>query len=265
MKIIVTGAAGFIGGAVAEELRQIGYEVVGINSFTEKLPSKNTVKRAKAVLHFGAYGSSSQSLRYPYAFFQTNVAPTASWLNVLQDTGTPFIFASTVKTAPGADGYLTPYGLSKQVCEDYISMYHNLYNLRFIINRMSTVYGPTQIPDPQMGWFRWMVHAAKNNLPIVVNGDGTQSRDVVHVDDITKLIVDQVHNFADYENQAFDIGGGAENCVSINELLTHLNYTNVTYTDRLIGDLQKVSMSNDVTNVRGWKPEIGWKEGIETL
>ena len=76
-------------------------------------------------------------------------------------------------------------------------------------------------------------------------------------------LVDQVENFDLYQGGTYNVGGGASNEVSLNELLVALDYHNIEYVPRLPADLDRVVTDNGpVTNVHGWEPTTHWLEGM---
>ncbi|MBO0654228.1 NAD-dependent epimerase/dehydratase family protein [Streptomyces triculaminicus] len=270
MRVLVTGAAGFIGRHLAGHLQHLGHTVRWIDK-RNGLPTSDLQRLTIAVhdaapdviVHLGASCSTAVSLRDPVADFTDNVVGTFNVCEAARRKRTPVLFVSSVKVQPGADGLIAPLGQSKRTGEDYLRLYHQLYGVPYIINRPSTVYGPGQQGSAEAGWVTWFLRAALEEHPVTVHGDGTQSRDILFVSDFVALLVDQVEHFADYAGQTYDVGGGPDNEVSLNELLAALAHTDVSHDERLPGDLQRVVMDNTkVTAVRGWQPTTSWREGV---
>jgi len=175
------------------------------------------------------------------------------------------------KVHPGADGKTAPLGLSKRVGEDYLRMYGDLYDLPSVILRPSTVYGPGQDGSPEAGWVTWFLRALFNRQQITIHGDGTQSRDILYIDDFTALLVDIVEHHADYQRaEPYDVGGGPANEVSLLDLIKAWEHDTgtqhpVNHDGRLPGDLQRVVTDNTkVTAVRGWAPTVNWLDGVRS-
>lgn len=271
MKILVTGAAGFIGGHLYTQLAERRHTVIPV----DKRHGSSTVDadflhyvmdraRPDVIVHLGASCSTRVSLRDPAADFHDNAVGTFNVAEAARQAGgIPVLFTSSVKVHPGADGKVAPLGLSKRVGEDYLRLYGSLYGLPHVILRPSTVYGPDQDGSPEAGWVTWFLRAYLDQQQITINGDGTQSRDILHVDDFIALLVDQVEHFDAYAGRTYDVGGGPDNEASLLALLALLGHRGYVHGERLPGDLQRVVTDNTaVTAVRGWKPQVPWKDGV---
>jgi len=271
MRILVTGSGGFLGGHLFRVLKARGHEVWGMDKKDGESTSNwsilhHFVKRFQPdlIAHLGANCSTAVSLRDPAVDFQDNVEGTFNVCEVSRHHGNiPILFTSTCKVHPGADGLIAPLGASKRVAEEYLRMYQDTYGIPVVIDRPSTVYGPGQDGTSESGWFTWFIKAALTKHQIELAGDGTQSRDVLYVDDFLTLVVDQIENFGQYAGGTYPVGGGPENEVTLNELLDALAYRNVVHVPRLPGDLQRVVTDNTAaSNVRGWVPAISWRYGL---
>lgn len=275
MNILVTGVSGFIGSHLAERLASRGHAIVLMDkqrgSTTTDLDLLSRMIKANSVnliAHLGASCSTSRSLTDPAADFHDNAIGTFNVAEAARRAGgIPVLFTSTVKVHPGPDGLIAPLGQSKLVGEQYLRLYGDLYNVPSVILRPSTVYGPGQDGSPEAGWVTWFLRAAHERRQITIHGDGTQSRDVLYIDDFTALLVDIVENFPAYQGRTFDVGGGPENEVGLLELLDWLQMaydvpSSVAHDTPLPGDLQRVVTDNtEITAVRGWTPATPWRAG----
>jgi CDP-paratose 2-epimerase len=270
-KILVTGSEGFIGGHLYKRLDNGLDNVIGMDKKSYAPTSSygylnNMIEfnNPDIIVHLGANCSTQISLRDPRMDFIDNVIGTFNVCEIARQYNIPIIFNSTMKVYPGEDGIITPYGLSKKVGEDYIKMYHELYGLEFIINRPSSVYGPGQEGSEDGGWFTWFIKAYVQNKTITLFGDGTQTRDVLYIDDHIDLLVDQIENFDLYKNNDYDFGGGPENVLSLNTLLETLDYSRIIEDKKLPGDVQHFANNNiAIGKVNGWEPKVNWQEGLE--
>ena len=276
MRVLVTGAAGFIGGHLYTELGLHGHTVTAADKSHGRSTSdlgflQRLVDRVSpdVIAHLGASCSTSRSLEDPAADFHDNAIGTFNVAEAARRAGgIPVLFTSTVKVHPGADGKTAPLGQSKLVGEQYLRLYGDLYGLPHVILRPSTMYGPGQNGTSESGWVTWFLRAFWERRQITVHGDGTQSRDILYIDDFTRLLVDIVEHFDAYQGRTYDVGGGPDNEISLLDLLWGLEQSagvkpDVVYDERLPGDLQRVVTDNTaVSRVRGWKPAIHWADGV---
>lgn len=278
MRVLVTGAAGFIGSHLVRALHARGHQVAS----SDKCDGRPTTDLAAfgaavafaepdVIAHLGASCSTAVSLEDPAADFRDNAVGTFNVAEAARRAGgIPVIYTSTVKVYPGADGLVAPLGLSKTVGEEYLTLYGHLYGLPHVILRPSTVYGPGQDGTAESGWVTWFLRAFWERRQITVHGDGTQSRDILYIDDFTQLLVDIVENFDAYQGRTYDVGGGPDNEVSLLDLLHGLETAigvrpDVVHDERLPGDLQRVVTDNtDISGVRGWKPTTPWVDGVRS-
>jgi CDP-paratose 2-epimerase len=272
VNILVTGAAGFIGSHLVRALTERGHTV---SSMDKRSGGPTTIlgylmaiireTQPDVIVHLGASCSTSVSLEDPARDFTDNVIGTFNVAEAARLAGNiPVVFTSSVKVHPGADGLTAPLGLSKAVGEDYLRLYRELYGLPSVILRPSTVYGPGQNGTSEAGWVTWFLRAFHDRKPITIHGDGTQSRDILYINDFTALLIDIVEYFPRYSRaEAYDVGGGPTNEVSLRGLLAFLGHTDVVHDERLPGDLQRVVTDNtDISGASGWTPRVRWKDGV---
>jgi CDP-paratose 2-epimerase len=166
--------------------------------------------------------------------------------------------------------FCSPYGCSKGAADQYVIDYANSYDLPTTVFRMSCIYGPHQHGNEDQGWVAHFVRRAVQRAPITVYGDGRQVRDVLFVDDLVdamRLAVgdERLHG------QAFNIGGGAANTLSLLELLDEITTLTgtaprVTFGEWRTGDQRwYVSDTRRFTDATGWTPRVGVSEGLERL
>jgi nucleoside-diphosphate-sugar epimerase len=252
--VVVTGVAGFIGSHLAEALVDRGHDVVGIDAFTGQVPSAERwanlshllvrpgfelhrldlatadigclLEGATAVFHQAAQPGVRTSFGQGFAgYLHNNVLGTQQLLESCVRAEVPrLVFASSSSVYGHAPSYptteesrtrpLSPYGVTKlaaeQLCQAYAQP--NLSSMTVAILRYFTVYGPRQRPD--MG-FRRFIEAALAGRPIVVYGDGGQTRDFTYVDDVVRANL--LAMTAPVQVEAINIGGGRR--VSLNEAL----------------------------------------------
>lgn len=167
----------------------------------------------------------------------------------------------------------SPYGCSKGAADQYVLDYHRLFGLRTIVFRHSSIYGGRQFPTFDQGWVGWFCGQALlardgHGTPFSVSGTGKQVRDLLHVDDATSLYLLALHAPSIAYGQAFNIGGGMNNSLSIIELLqnyetmldTQVNYFHVP--NRESDQAVFVADTTKADRMLGWKPTVSWRQGL---
>jgi len=221
-KICVTGAAGFIGGHLAEELLRQGHEVAGLDDFSSgkrenaallaRHPSFTLVEgsiadpdaalRAVAgatwVFHLAAIPSVPLSVAEPERTNAVNVGGTLNLLEIARKAGVQRVVLACSCAAygdgpeqPKHEGLvprpMSPYAAQKIACELYAQTYTRAYGLPCVALRFFNVYGPRQDPKSEYAAAipRFTTRLLKGQRPIVF-GDGLQTRDFVHISDVVR-------------------------------------------------------------------------------
>jgi CDP-paratose 2-epimerase len=166
----------------------------------------------------------------------------------------------------------SPYGCSKGAADQYARDYHRIYGLRTVVFRQSCIFGPRQFGLSDQGWLAWFVLAALKGMPIQIDGDGCQVRDVLSVEDLLDAYQLAVERVEECAGEVFNIGGGPERVLAIWQdvapLLERLTgrQPGVRFRPWRPGD-QKVYIS-DTRKVRerlGWQPKVSLAEGMARL
>jgi CDP-paratose 2-epimerase len=136
---------------------------------------------------------------------------------------------------------------------------------------MSCIYGPHQFGTEDQGWVAHFLIQASKGLPITLYGDGRQVRDVLFVDDLVDAFLLAQQRMGTESGQAFNIGGGAANAVSLLELLERIGELlgrppEIRFDAWRPGD-QRFYVSNTArfARVTGWRPKVGVEEGLRRL
>ncbi len=298
MKILVTGGAGFIGSNVAMSFAEAANKVIILDNISRKGVNKNLSWLLKSnnifinnqdvrdpirgespdvIFHFAAQTGVVTSVENPMEDFDVNAKGT---LNILEyarslDKKPLVIFASTNKVYGEVAynpinesqplSFCTPYGCSKGTADQYVRDYYRVYGIPTVVLRMSCIYGRRQMGTERENG--WLCHFMRNiNNPITVYGDGRQVRDALCIDDYVRLMWMLVENVDKVKGEVFNIGGGVENVISVNDAIKEIGNTNVTYADWRPSD-QKYYVS-DVSKIErfiGWKPRVTVSDGLERL
>ncbi|MFH1548804.1 MAG: NAD-dependent epimerase/dehydratase family protein [Candidatus Omnitrophota bacterium] len=245
MKILVTGGAGFIGSNVADRYVADGHDVVVIDNLSngkkenlnpgakfyqigiesEELPNVFKKEKPDIVNHHAAQVNLRKSVEDPA--FDANVNITGS-LKLFQQCAKhnvkKIIFASSgggaygeYKNFPPNENHplqpFSPYGIAKISVEMYLCFYSAAYGLDYTLLRYANVYGPRQSPLGEAGVVAVFTNAMLNNKTVTINGDGTQTRDYVYVDDVAEA---NAISLFKGDRGVFNIGTGVE--TNVNEL-----------------------------------------------
>ena len=168
----------------------------------------------------------------------------------------------------------SPYGCSKGAADQYMLDYARIFGLKTVVFRHSSMYGGRQFATYDQGWVGWFCQKAaesKNGKlkdPFTISGTGKQVRDVLHAEDMKSLYSAAVINIESACGQAFNIGGGYANSLSLLELFsileevveTKLNYTRLPV--RKSDQRVFVSEISKAKKLLGWEPKVSSHEGI---
>ncbi|HEY0372839.1 MAG TPA: GDP-mannose 4,6-dehydratase [Thermoanaerobaculia bacterium] len=276
--------------------------IVKIGDTRDAVAVRDAVRRASQVFHFAAQVAVTTSLDDPIEDFEVNARGT---LNVLEAVRTsihrpPLFFTSTNKVYGGLDDvgmvedgerytprnesiarygisehrsldFHSPYGCSKGSADQYVRDYARTYGLKTVVFRMSCIYGPQQYGNEDQGWVAHFLIQAIEGRPIMLYGDGKQVRDLLFVDDLVDAFLLAQKNMPALAGQAFNIGGGASNTVSLLELLdliggVHGERPEVATHDWRVGDQRYyVSDTAKFGAATGWKPTVDVEQGVARL
>lgn len=243
MKILITGGAGFIGKHLTNCLLQNGHDIYCIDKIENNLltPDKQKIidiidvdvndsffDKIDICIHLAALVSVNKSIEKPIDSFGNNAFLTVKMLEICRRHNIKkFIFSSSAAvyaekdTAISEDDPLnpiTPYALDKYVAEKYIQLYSKLWNINYLILRFFNVFGNGQNPE-YAGVITAFNMAKQKNEPLVIYGDGEQTRDFIKVEDVCNHILSLINK--NINDEIFNIGTG--NNISINELAKQFN------------------------------------------
>ena len=300
-RVVVTGAAGFIGSHLCERLLAGGHEVVGIDSFTDyydRALKERNLEQARAHLSFALEELDlvDGDLRGPLAgarvvfhlagqpgvrpswgsdfdrYVRDNVLATQRLLEALKQLDVErLVFAGSSSVYGDAEVFPTkestlprpvsPYGMTKLAAEHLTMVYLRNFGIPAVSLRYFTVYGPRQRPD--MGFSRFM-QALLDDQEIEIFGDGEQTREFTYVSDAVEGTVKAAT--ADVAGQILNIGGGSR--VTVNRVLDTLEDISRIKTRRrhlpaAPGDPRHTGASINLARERlGWEPRVALRDGL---
>lgn len=243
MKFLVTGGAGFLGSALANQLAYAGHQVHVLDdlsngrqqylnqpiTFTQgdvdNVPLLwSLLEGVDCVYHLAARVSVAQSLHHPRDYNRVNVGGTVSLMEAMRDTGVcRVVFASSGAVygrqpqqpvheddLPQPD---SPYAVSKWAAEQYIHTIGHLWGLETVALRIFNAYGPNQsLPLSHAPVIPRFLQQILTGGSVVLFGNGRQTRDYVYVDDVVAALVTAA-TAKQINRQVINIGSGVETSV----------------------------------------------------
>jgi len=171
----------------------------------------------------------------------------------------------------------SPYGCSKGSADQYMLDYARIFGLKTVVFRHSSMYGGRQFATYDQGWVGWFCQKAietKNTAlsePFTISGSGKQVRDVLHADDMKQLYRAALTNIEQAKGQAFNIGGGIENSLSLLELFTLLEkiaHIKLNYTALPVRESDQRVFVADLTKAKrmlNWQPMVSAQDGVARM
>jgi UDP-glucose 4-epimerase len=290
VKVLVTGAAGFIGSHVVDRLQAAGHDprifdlvasphhpTSEVETVLGDLCDANAVRRAvtgcDAVLHLAAVADVDQVTRDPAQADRVNVRGTQTLLDGVRDAEVArFVYASTIWVYGDATGREaldedTPLALPKHFYtatkiagEMYTSSYGELYGLEHSILRFGIPYGPRSRPTAVVAAFTAKALAGQ---PLTIAGDGTQSRRFVYVEDLAAGVVASLVPAG--ANRIFNLVGHEQ--VSVRAIARAVRDVvgdvPIVHVEGRAGDLRGGNISGErAARELGWEPTTVFADGV---
>jgi UDP-glucose 4-epimerase len=291
----VTGGAGFIGSHLAERL--VGTAEVRVlddcsagrrawvpdeadlieGDVTDEATLARAVRGTDVVFHQAANASVERSIEQPQESHELNVGATLDILEYARDHDARVVLASSAAvygdpaSVPVREGDpktpTSPYGLEKLAADRYARLYHELYDLETVALRYFNVYGPRHGGGHYSGVIDVFLDQARAGDALTVHGDGSQTRDFVHVDDVVQANLRAATT--DAVGEAYNVGTGES--VSVHELAELVvdvtnSESDIRHTPPREDDIDRSRA--DVTRARdrlGYRPTIDLREGLRRL
>lgn len=293
MRVLVTGAAGFVGSHLCERLVADGHEVIGLDAFVPYYPravkERNLARLREArafrfvegdltkvdltplvadvdaVIHEAALAGNRWDLFDLYV--ACNITATQRLLEAIRAAGEierrRFVHIST-SSVYGAEARgdettplrpVSPYGVTKLAAEKLALAYHDLFGLPVVVLRYFSNYGPRQRPDMAYHIF---IAALLRGEPITILGDGEQTRSNTYIDDcVAGTILGLAKGRA---GEVYNIGGGVS--VSVNEVLATLEDLTERRAERAYGPARLGDQRHTLADVTKARAELGYAPRI---
>ena len=268
----------------------------------DKVSHLIAAEKPDAVFHLAGQVAMTTSIEDPRLDFEVNALGTLNLLESvrLRAPETAVIYSSTNKVYGDLEEYSyceektryvcqekpdgfnentplefrSPYGCSKGAADQYMLDFARIYGLKTVVFRHSTMYGGRQFATYDQGWIGWFCQQAVEmkmghlKEPFTISGNGKQVRDVLHADDMIKLYFRAAELIDTVSGEAFNIGGGIENSLSLLELFNLLEeITGVELSYEKLAPRQSdqkvfVADIKKINNSTGWRPDVAARDGI---
>ncbi|MGB7873232.1 MAG: NAD-dependent epimerase/dehydratase family protein, partial [Anaerolineales bacterium] len=247
MNFLITGAAGFLGSALAEHLAREGHQVRGLDDLSTGDPKAlspdvhftrgdvddrpklwTLLQEVDCVYHLAARVSVPESLLYPREYNAVNVGGTVSLMEAMRDVGVRRVILASSGAVYGDQGEQplqetaipdphSPYAVSKISAEHYVRTIGKLWGMETVCLRIFNAYGPGQhLPPSHPPVVPHFLRQTLRGGTLVVHGDGSQTRDYVYVDDVVSAMV-AAATAPSVNGLVINVGSGTE--TSIRELV----------------------------------------------
>ena len=282
MKILITGALGFIGKNLAKKLIADGHDVIGLDNYEIGKPADEVdgvrylpwdieqIEYLKAdtidlCFHLAALSRIQPSFEQPSETFRVNARGTEAVCEWARHNNVKVVYSGS--SSQWHDPFLSPYALYKKLGEDVCKLYRMIYGLNVEIARFYNVYGPGEITEGKwaavIGKWRGQV---EQNHPITIVGDGEQRRDFTHIDDIVDGLI-KIGFGTDTHEDAWELGTGFN--YSLNEVadlfIEKFSAVKVYMTNERGNYKETIRVNNDAIDRLGWTPTDKLKEYINSL
>ena len=299
-RIIITGAAGFIGSNLTDALLEKGAEVIGVdNLFNGRLDNLEVALKNKKfefhkgdirdlnflldvfkdidiVYHQAAFTSVPQSVKMPENCNDVNVNGVLNVLNAARRMNVDkVIFASSssvygdTPTLPKREDMrripISPYGVAKLACEAYMQVYHQVYGLKTTSLRYFNVFGPRQRDSPYSGVIAiWLGNIIRNE-DLIIFGDGKNSRDFTYIKDV--ILANLLAAHYDAAGEILNIGAGSPiNLTDLAKLMLKIlekEHLKIIYSDPRPGDIiHSYADISKAMDLIHFKPEYDQERGL---
>jgi UDP-glucose 4-epimerase len=295
MKILVTGAGGFVGSHVADAYVEGGHDVVVLDDLSrgrkeninpkcrfyscdirDRKAIENIFSAEKPVVvnHHAAQMDVRRGVREPLYDAEVNILGGINLIEAAIANGVRrFLYAGTAGAGYGEPDRLpvpedypvnpiTPYGISKHTLEHYLFTFRFLYGLDYVVLRYGNVYGPRQSSQGEAGVFAIFSEQMLGGVRPVIYGDGTKVRDYVYISDVVAANVAALERGT---GEIFNISSGVPTSdQEVFDLVRDLLGKSVhpQYAPRRPGEIDRICLDiSKAERLLGWKPQISLAEG----
>lgn len=270
--VLCTGSSGFIGKYVVDALQKRGYTVFPYDliegcDIRDANRLNESVEKCKPrwIVHLAAQVFLTPSLQNPQEDAAINIVGTLNVLEAARKFGCGVILSSSGAIYGNNYQYpepISPYGVSKLCAERYCNLYHDLYGVKTVVFRFSSIYGQGRKKTS----INLILDKATKGESIQVTGDGEQTRDYTHVSDVAEAVAIVVEG--KLPSGTYDIGTGT--ATSINELIGLIRRllkkkVTVNYVQASLGDPKRNELNVGKAAFYGFKAKVPLIDGLKKL
>ena len=296
MNFLITGAEGFLGSSLANQLSREGHQVRGLDDLSTGDPKAlgpdvhftrgdmsdrpklwTLLQEVDVVYHLAARVSVPESILYPRDYNNVNVGGTVALMEAMRDVGVRrVVLASSgsvygdLSSQPLKESLIpnprSPYAVSKLAAEFYVRTIGGLWGIETVSLRIFNAYGPGQhLPASHPPVVPHYLKQALRGGTLVAHGDGSQTRDYVYVDDVVSGMV-AAATAPNIDGMVINIGSGKE--TSITELIRCVqdvtgSHTEVIYNPKTSGGVSRLCADLTLAKEKlNYRPSIGLVEGL---
>ncbi len=296
MNYLITGAAGFLGSALANQLAREGHQVRGLDDLSTGDPQAlspdihftrgdvndrpklwTLLQEVDCVYHLAARVSVPESVLYPREYNAVNVGGTVSLMEAMRDVGVKrVVFASSgaiygeQDIQPLTEGQTphpsSPYAVSKLAAEYYVRTIGNLWGIETVCLRIFNAYGPGQhLPASNPPVVPYFLRQALRGGTLVIYGEGNQTRDYVYVDDVVAAMV-AAATAPNVNGLVINVGSGIETSIqSLAKLVLGVtgSQANLVTNAQSTGGISRLCADLTLASQKlSYKPSIRLEDGL---
>ena len=296
MNFLITGAAGFLGSSLANQLAREGHQVRGLDDLSTGDPKAlaadvhftrgdvsdrpklwTLLQEVDVVYHLAARVSVPESITYPRDYNSVNVGGTVALMEAMRDVGVRRVVLASSGAVYGDLGGQplresvtpnprSPYAVLKLAAEYYVRTIGALWGIETVSLRIFNAYGPGQhLPASHPPVVPHYLRQAQRGGTLVVHGDGSQTRDYVYVDDVISGMV-AAATAPNIDGLVINIGSGTE--TSVSELIRCVqsvtgSSAEVIYNPKTSGGVSRLCADLTLASQKlNYRPSIGLVDGL---
>ncbi len=299
MNFLITGAAGFIGSALANQLAREGHQVRGLDDLSTGDPQSLTpdvhftrgdvndrpklwtlLQEVDCVYHLAARISVQESMLYPRESNTSNVGGTVSLMEAMRDVGIRRVVLASSGAIYGdqdiqplTEGQTprphSPYAVSKLAAEYYVRTIGSLWGIETVSLRIFNAYGPGQrMPPSNPPVVPYFLRQAVRSGTLVIHGDGYQTRDYVYIDDVISAMV-AAATAPNINGLVINVGSGVEtNLRTLSKVVLDVtgSQANVVFSSQTSGGVSRLCADLSLAKQKlNYKPVFSLEEGLRLM